>query len=111
MNSAGQPVVVTPATATHFAVAPATAVAGSTATFTVTALDAYGNPATGYIGTARFTSSDGQAALPAPTSFVANDAGVKTVTAVLKSVASGGQKLSAFDTSNATIAGVSAPSR
>ena len=45
---------------------------------TVTALDAYGNMATGYTGTVHFTSSDGQAVLPANYTFIAGDAGVHT---------------------------------
>ena len=53
------------APATHFTVsAPASATAGSAFNFTVTALDTSNNTATGYAGTAHFTSSDGQAVLP-----------------------------------------------
>ena len=37
---------------------------------TVTAVDAYGNVATGYTGTVHFTSSDGQAVLPANYTFI-----------------------------------------
>src|SRR5262249_48495202 len=55
-----------PAAASTFAVtAPAPAISGSSFTFTVTAKDPYGNTATGYAGTAAFTSSDAQATLPA----------------------------------------------
>ena len=47
------------APATHFQViAPATAVAGTAFTFTVTALDASNNKAAGYTGTVHFTSSE-----------------------------------------------------
>jgi subtilisin family serine protease len=42
-----------------------TEIAGTPEMFTVTADDAYGNVATGYTGTMRFTSSDSQANLPA----------------------------------------------
>ena len=89
MTSASQSVLVTPAAATHFAVAaPASAAARARPPPSrVTALDAYGNTATGYTGTVRFTSTDGQATLPAPTTFTTADAGVKTVSVVLKSVA------------------------
>jgi hypothetical protein len=45
--------------------APATATAGSAFTFTVTALDAGNHTATSYSGMVHFTSSDGEAALPA----------------------------------------------
>jgi uncharacterized protein (TIGR03382 family) len=50
---------------------PATSPAGSVATFTVTALDAVGQTATGYSGTASFTSTDPQAVLPPTTAFTA----------------------------------------
>ena len=54
---------VNPGTATHFSVAgfPNPTGAGSAGSVTVTALDAYGNTATGYTGTVKLTSSDGQA--------------------------------------------------
>ena len=39
--------------------APASATAGVAFNFTVTALDALGNTATGYSGTVHFTSTDG----------------------------------------------------
>src|SRR5205823_5334175 len=45
---------------------------------TVAALDADGNPATGYTGTIHFRSSDGQASLPADYTFTAADTGVHT---------------------------------
>ena len=52
--------------ANHFVVsAPATATAGVAFSFTVTALDPFNNTATGYSGTVHFTSTDGQAVLPA----------------------------------------------
>jgi len=52
--------------ATHFVVtAPAGATAGSAFNFTVTAMDAFNNKATGYAGTIRFTSTDPAAHLPA----------------------------------------------
>ena len=66
ITGASSPVAVSPAAATHFAVStPASAVAGNAFNFTVTALDPFNNMATGYGGTAHFTSGDGQAILPA----------------------------------------------
>ena len=47
---------------------------GTPFSVTVTALDQYGNVATGYTGTVHFTSSDGQAVLPANYTFTAGDA-------------------------------------
>jgi hypothetical protein len=56
----GTVVSVLPAAATHFGVsAPLSGTAGVAFSFTVTALDPYGNIATGYRGTVHFTKSDG----------------------------------------------------
>ena len=76
---------------------------------TVTARDAFGNIATGYTGTVHFTSSDGQAALPADYTFTAADAGVHTFTATLKTA--GSQTITATDTVTATITGTQPRSR
>ncbi|WP_033408949.1 Ig-like domain-containing protein [Rudaea cellulosilytica] len=104
--------VVTPATfsltntaagATHFVVsAPATATAGTAFNFTVTALDQFNNTATGYAGTVHFTSTDGQAVLPADSTL---SSGVGTFSATLKTV--GSQTLTATDTVTASITGTS----
>ena len=79
------------------------AVAGVSATFTITALDQYGNVATGYTGTVHFTSSDPTAVLPPDTTFTAADNGVKTVTVTFKTP--GAQSLTATDTANGAITG------
>ena len=71
---------------------------------TVTALDAYGNMATGYRGTVHFTSSDGQAVLPANYTFTAADAGVHTFTGVTLKTA-GKQTITATDTVTGSITG------
>ena len=68
--------------------APASATAGSAASISVTAKDVYGNVATGYTGTVALTSSDSQAALPAPHAFTAGDAGAHTFSATLKTAGS-----------------------
>jgi hypothetical protein len=71
---------------------------------TVTALDAYGNIATGYVGTIYFTSSDSKAILPSDYTFVAGDAGgVHTFTVTFKS--SGTQTLTATDRHTGSIKG------
>src|SRR5262249_53397093 len=73
---------VSAAAATHFSVsAPASATAGSGFSFTVTALDQFNNTATGYAGTAHFTSSDGLAVLPGDATL-AN--GLRTLSATLQ---------------------------
>src|SRR5439155_2506852 len=52
--------------ATRYTVtAPANATAGTAFNITVTAQDQFGNTVTNYAGTVHFTSSDGQAVLPA----------------------------------------------
>jgi hypothetical protein len=74
---------------------PSTVTAGVAFTFTVTALDAYGNVATGYTGTVSFGSSDAAAELPDAYTFTADDAGVHTFSATFWSLDS--QTLTALD--------------
>jgi hypothetical protein len=95
-------VTVNPASASTFVVAgfPSPVTAGSAGTFTVTAKDTYGNTATGYSGTVHFTSSDGQAALPA-NSTLTNGTG--SFSATLKTA--GTQSLTATDLVTSTITG------
>jgi hypothetical protein len=64
----------------------------------VSALDQYGNVATGYVGTVHLASSDPQAVLPADYTFTAADAGRHTFTATLNTA--GTQTLSVTDTVN-----------
>src|SRR5207245_580692 len=72
-------VSVSAASATHYTVsAPAGSTAGSAFNVPATAPDTYGNTATGYAGIVHFTSSDGQASLPAEYTFVSGDAGAHT---------------------------------
>jgi len=83
-------ITVNPAAASSLVVSgfasPSTA--GTAGNVTVTAKDAYGNTATGYLGTVSFGSSDSQAALPANYAFVAADAGVHSFSATLKTAGS-----------------------
>jgi hypothetical protein len=89
-----------PPVATHFSVAPAspTATAGASFNFTVTALDSSNAMVNSYAGTVHFTSSDGQAALPADTALTN---GTGSYSATLKTA--GGQTI----TATATISGTS----
>jgi hypothetical protein len=80
---------------------PTSTTAGVANGFTVTALDAYGNVATGYNGTVHFSSSDVQAGLPGDYTFAAADRGTHTFTATLK--AAGTPWLKAADTANAAL--------
>ncbi|HVX13047.1 MAG TPA: VCBS repeat-containing protein [Pirellulales bacterium] len=95
----------TPQTATRFAVSgfPSSTTAGTQGSITVTVLNADGTVDTGYTGTVRFSSSDGQAALPANYTFTAADAGKHTFGATLKSA--GTQSITATDTSTGTLTG------
>jgi hypothetical protein len=96
-------ITVSPGAATHFMVtAPGTSAAGSPFTFTVKALDAFNNTATGYAGMVHFTSSDAQATLPADSTLAS---GMGTFTATLKTA--GGQTITATDTVTSSITGTS----
>ncbi len=102
-SSAPPPPASQATSAAHFSVtAPAAATAGTAVSFTVTALDASNNIATGYSGTAHFSSTDGQAVLPA-NSPLTN--GVGSFSATLKT--DGGQTITATDTIAVSITGTS----
>ena len=96
---------VTAAAAATFTVTgfPSTTVAGTAQIFTVTAKDAFGNTATGYTGTVSFTSTDGQAILPANYVFSAADAGTHNFIATMRTV--GNRTLTATDTVTSSITG------
>ena len=79
---------------------PSTTTAGAPGAFTVTAIDANNATDTNYTGTVHFTSSDGQAALPADYTFTAADAGVHTFSAILSTA--GRQSITAMDTAGTT---------
>jgi hypothetical protein len=92
--------------ATHYAViAPATATVGTPFSITVDALDADGNVATGYTGTAHFTASAGSNTLPLDYTFTAGDNGIHTFTGVVLGVP-GTETITANDTADSTITGV-----
>ena len=92
--------------ATHFSVsAPGSAIAGISFNITVTALDAFGNTATGYLGTIGFTSSDAGPGrlIPANFTFGAGNAGTITIPVTL--VTAGLQSITATDTVTGSITG------
>ena len=94
-------VTVKAGAATHYlVVAPATTVAGTAITVTVTAQDSLNNTATGYAGTVHFTSSDSQAVLPADATL-SNGVGKFSVT--LKTA--GLSSITATDTANSALSG------
>ena len=91
------------AVASHFSVtAPAMAIAGTAFQVIVTALDASNDVAVSYSGTVHFSSSDGQAMLPA-NSTLTN--GTRTFSVTLKS--GGNQTIAATDMVTASITGIS----
>jgi hypothetical protein len=101
-------ITVNPAAASTLAVTgfPSPTTAGVSHSFTVTALDPYGNIATGYTGTVHFTSSDGKAGLPANYTFTTGsgkDNGVHTFSATLKTA--GTPSITATDTKTGSITG------
>lgn len=74
---------------------PTSIAAGQVTGVTVTATDAYGNAATGYRGTLRFTSADGRAIVP-PDSTLLSGAQTFANSVVLKTA--GSQSITATDT-------------
>ncbi len=98
------PITVTAATATAFVVtgSPTSVMAGTAVGFTVTAVDTFGNIATSYTGTVRFTTTDTEATPPA-NSTLSNGTGSFTVT--LNSA--GSQTLSVTDVAHSSITGTS----
>ena len=84
--------------------APGSAIAGDAVAFTVTALDAFRNTATGHDGVVRFASTDRAATLPASVSL-AN--GVGTFSATLETA--GAQTLTASDVGRGSVTGTSGP--
>ncbi len=87
---------------------PASLTAGSTGSVTVTALDAYGNTATGYLGTVAFTSSDGAWTGPANYTFTGGNAGVHTFSNAYTLKTAGSQTITATDVPTSSITGTSA---
>jgi hypothetical protein len=94
-------VTVSPQTAHHYAVTTAaTPTAGSSFSFSVTALDAFENIATGYTGKVHFSSSDATASLPSDATTIG---GQGTFAATLKKA--GPQTITATDTLSASLTG------
>jgi hypothetical protein len=98
-------ITVNPGAATHFEIAgPSSISAGSAFSITVTALDAYGNVATGYLGTVKFASSNDGAKLPDKYTYTASDQGVHTFTGLVLHK-KGTQSITVFDASTRTTLG------
>src|SRR5207253_2761805 len=92
---------VDPAAAASFQVStPDGVTAGTPFDITVTALDAFGNTATGYAGTVQVTSSDGTAVLPASATL---NNGVGSFSVTLDTAGSAG--VTAADAGDSTLTG------
>jgi hypothetical protein len=74
---------------------------GAEISLTLEARDATGAPLTGYSGTIRFSSSDGQAELPADYAFVSADQGTRTFAVTLRT--KGVQSVTAVDLGDASM--------
>jgi hypothetical protein len=97
-------ITVSAAAATHFVFStPSTATVSTGFPFTVAAEDKFNNTATGYGGTVTFATSDPSHTLPANSTL---NQGVGTFSATLNTV--GNQTLTATDSANTSITGVSA---
>jgi hypothetical protein len=98
-------IATAPAAASHLGVsAPATAAAGSSLNVTVTALDPYGNIASGYVGAVHFTSTSA-GVLPSDYTFAGANVGVGVFSVTLNT--SGNQTVTVTDTVTSSITGTS----
>jgi hypothetical protein len=102
-----QTITVTPGTARTLSVSIAANPypVGTAHSVTVKALDAYGNVATGYVGTIHFTSSDGAAVLPGDYTFLAGENGTHKFTNGLTLNTTGSQWVKATDTGHSSVKG------
>ncbi len=97
-------IVVKPAAASQLIIGGLPGVKHGVAfTFTISMVDAYGNVATGYVGTVHFRSSDSTATLPANYIFTAADAGQHTFVNQTILRKKGKQTLTLIDTLNSAL--------
>ena len=98
-------ITVNPAAASVLVITgPSSVTAGVAFGITVTAYDAYGNVATGYTGTIRFTSTDSTAKLPENYTFTASDKGTHSFTGLVLRK-KGKQSIRATDRRDSSITG------
>jgi hypothetical protein len=94
--------------ATHLGItAPVNTTAGAVFAITVTALDAFGNKATTYLGMIHFGSNDSSATLPADYTFVNGDQGAHAFGGIILRTP-GNATLAATDAGNSSITGSAA---
>ena len=101
------PVVVQPGPAADLVVSglPSPGETGAPLPVTVTADDAFGNVATGYLGTVHFTSSDPGASLPGDYTFTPADSGTHAFANGVMFLHEGTQSVTATDTANPSVTG------
>jgi FG-GAP-like repeat len=99
-------VTVSAAAVTQFLISglPSTVTHDTVRTFTVTALDAYGNKVNNYAGTVQFSNAGGTAILPSPYSFKTADNGRHVFTVTFQTPGAG-QSLTVTDQANPLITG------
>ena len=83
---------------------PTSDIAGVSESFTVSAIDPYGNLATSYVGMVTFSSTDLQAILPASYTFTTSDDGKHTFAATLRTV--GTQSITVTDAANSSLTSI-----
>ncbi len=105
VDSAPFQVIPGPAARFELSAPPDPARAGNVWNLGITARDALGNVATGYVGTVRFTSTDTKATLPTNYTFTAADQGVATFSDGLVLVTAGTQEVVATDVADSKIQG------
>lgn len=104
ITGSSNPIAVNPGPATGLSLqVPSAGTTGISFQITVNATDAYGNVAVSYTGTVHFTSTDGQATLPA-NSALTNGSGIFSVTFITL----GMQTITASDTVTASLKASSA---
>ncbi len=96
---------VSPASASALVISglPTSVATRTPQSITVTAKDAFGNVATGYTGTVKFTSTDTAAVLPSNYTFVSADNGVKSFSVTFNTT--GSKSVTATDTVTSSITG------
>jgi hypothetical protein len=87
---------------------PSSTVAGTPLSATLTVKDSFGQTAVGYTGTVHFSSTDGQAALPADYPFTLGDGGVHIFSTGVTLKTAGPQAVTATDTVTGSITGSAA---
>ncbi|HVE88026.1 MAG TPA: hypothetical protein VND93_34450, partial [Myxococcales bacterium] len=104
-SQAGISVAAAAASALQPSGVPSPILPGTSHDVTVGAVDPFGNRATGYLGTVRFSSDDAAATLPANYAFTAGDQGRHTFTGGVKLQTVGTHQITVTDTVTGSVTG------